>query len=277
LKEVRQAIDYCTERGRILEMAFSGIGVPGGSMLSANSRYYEDLKANYAGYRDSDAEDNTARAVALLEGAGFTYNASGAAYSEADKTADAPRYNAAGEGLIFRLWYDSNNTEDQDACTMMQTACAEAGIQLETQGYDQATLWDSTAAFDYDMYVVEWGAYVDPSFTLSMFCWEDGYWAYANNGYNETGYSNPEYDALYSEQLYTKDDAARRTIVNQMQEMVYEDCPMIILGYFYYIQPVNSAKWQGYSQLPQGSEYGLLWDYTSLYYNLMHLQPVAGK
>jgi len=275
VKEVRQAIDYCAERGRILELAYGGLGAAGGSPLSANSKYYENL-ADYANYRDSDAEDNVERAVALLEGAGFTFNASGAAYSDADREAGAPRYNANGEGLVFRLWYDSNNTEDQDACTMIKTECALAGIELGVQGYEQTTLWDSTAALDYDMYVVEWGAYVDPSFALSLFIWEDGYWAYAENGYNETGYASGEYDALYNEQLYAKDEAERRSLVKRMQEMVYEDCPMAVLGYFYYIQPVNSAKWQGYSQLPRGSEYGLLWDYTSIYYQLMHLQPVAG-
>ncbi len=277
IKQVRQAVDYCIERSRILELAYGGLGVAGDSPLSANNKYYENIANHYAGYRDCNAEDNVERAIALLEGAGFIYNAAGAAYSDADLKAGAPRYNLNGEGLTFRLWYDSNNTEDQDACTMIKAECAKAGIELNVQGYEQTTLWDSTAAYDYDMYVVEWGAYADPSFALSLFIWEDGYWAYANNGYNETGYANAEYDALYQEQLYAKDDAQRRSIIDRMQEMVYEDCPMPVLGYFYYIQPVNSAKWQGYATLPQGSEYGMLWDYTTIYYQLMHLQPVAGK
>lgn len=275
LKEVRQAIDYCTRRSYILDMAYSGLGVAGDSMLGANSKYYYDLKANYANYRDSDAQDNVEKARALLEGAGFTYNATGGAYGEADKAAGATRYNANGEALTFRLNYDSNNTEDQDACTIMKETCQKAGIELVVQGYDQATLWDYCDAFDYDMYIVEWGAYVDPSFSLSLFQWEDGYWAYANNGYNETGYSNAEYDALFNEQLYAADDEARRAAVNRMQEIFYEDCPMLILGYYYYIQPVNKAKWQGYAQLPQGSEYGLLWDYTTLPYELMHLTYIG--
>ncbi len=276
IKEVRQAIDYCAQREHILDMAYSGLGVAGDSMLGTNSKYYYDLKEGYAGYRDSDADDHIEKAAALLEAAGFTCNSSGAPYTEADAAAGAVRYNAGGEGLTFRIAYDSNNTEDQDACTMIKAACAKAGIALDVQGYDQAALWDYVAAFDYDMYVIEWGAYVDPSFSLSLLQWEDGYWAYANNGYNETGYGNDEYDALFNDQLYAGDEAARRAAVERMQEIFYEDCPMIVLGYYYYLQPVNSSRWQGYAQLPQGFEYGLLWDYTTLYYQLMHLQYIGG-
>jgi peptide/nickel transport system substrate-binding protein len=276
IKEVRQAIDYCTPRDYILDMTYDGLGVAGDSLLSSNDSYYDNLRANYAGYRDSNAADSVERAIALLESAGFTYNASGAAYSDADKAAGAMRYNAAGEALSFRLYYDSNNMEDQDTCTIVQETCKKAGIELSVQGFDQATLWDYCDAYDYDMYIVEWGAYVDPSFSLSLFQWEDGYWAYAANGYNETGYANGEYDQLFNEQLYTKDDAQRRQLVNRMQEIVYEDCPMVILGYYYYLQPINSAKWQGYSQLPQGNEYGLMWDYTTMPYQLLHLQYIGG-
>ncbi len=276
LKQVRQAIDLCTPRDYILDMAYDGLGVAGDSLLSTNDSYYNNLRTQYAGYRDSNAADSVERAIALVESAGFTYNASGAAYSDADKAAAATRYNAAGEALSFRLYYDSNNTEDQDTCTIVKETCGKAGIELTVQGFDQATLWDYCDAYDYDMYIVEWGAYVDPSFSLSLFQWEDGYWAYAANGYNETGYANGEYDALFNEQLYAKDDAQRRATVNRMQEIVYEDCPMIILGYFYYLQPINAAKWSGYSQLPQGNEYGLLWDYTTMPYQLLHLTYIGG-
>jgi peptide/nickel transport system substrate-binding protein len=48
-------------------------------------------------------------------------------------------------------------------------------------------------------------------------------------GWSDTGYCNPDYDELYQQQAVTIDQAARREIVYEMQEILNRDRPYIQL------------------------------------------------
>ncbi|MGH2595386.1 MAG: hypothetical protein ACRDH7_05435, partial [Actinomycetota bacterium] len=90
-----------------------------------------------------------------------------------------------------------------------------------------------------------WTPPIDPDFILSVVtCGSFGDWS-------DSGYCNKAYDALYAKQGRTVDPAARLKIVDQMQQIVYDDRPYIVL--------VNndtidawSKDWTGFVQSPQG-------------------------
>lgn len=280
IKEVRQAIDYCTPREYLMDMALDGHGDTSESILPVFSAYWYDLSQD-DNYRDSNADDAAANAIALLESAGFTYNAAGGEYSEADLAAEAVRYNAGGEGLIFRFYVESDSVMDDAAAVIIKDRCAEAGIDLEISYYDQSTLWSVTEMWDYDMYICEWGGYIDPDFHLAMFAWEDGAYAYSfedgsyGDGYNDSGYDNEYYDSLLYEQRDTRDDDERMAIVTEMQQILYEDVPYIRLGNIAYVQAINSAKWAGYQTFPTTSDLGALFDSSILRLNLLRMEYIG--
>lgn len=274
VREVRQAIDWCTQRQYLMQMAYSGLGAANWSFLTPNDKYYYDMH-QYSGFRDSDADGNIASAVALLESAGFTLNASGQPYGDADVTAGTPRYNAAGQSLSFRIFVESDNVSYDSCATLIAAQCAKAGIQLNISRYDQSTLWSYTDARDYDMYLIEWAGYRDPDFCAALFAWDDGKFDYAGSGYNDSGYANDHYDELYYKQRYAHDESERRAALDEMQQIVYDDCPYIILGSYYYIQAVNSSRWSGYARFPSDSEYGMMYDYNIFRYNLQHMKYVG--
>ena len=88
-----------------------------------------------------------------------------------------------------------------------------------------AKLYDNWYGFDWDMILYSWGTNPDPDFLLSTFTsGQCGYWS-------DTCYDNPEYDDLYREQQTTIDPEQRREVVIQMQQMLYEDSPEIVLWY----------------------------------------------
>ena len=63
----------------------------------------------------------------------------------------------------------------------------------------------------------------DPDFILSILgCNQYGSWS-------DTGYCNPAYDKLYQEQGVAVNLQKRRQIVNQMQQMIYNQRPYIVL------------------------------------------------
>ena len=71
----------------------------------------------------------------------------------------------------------------------------------------------------------DWVGYVDPDFMLSVVT--KGQWC----SWSDTGWDNPEYDALYDKQGTTIDPEEREQIVWQMQKMIYDN--------FIYTQLVN--------------------------------------
>jgi peptide/nickel transport system substrate-binding protein len=252
IPEVRQAIDHCLNKEYIIQMAYGNLGIDDEGIIGANSPYYYDIKT-YDGYDGNDVNG----AIALLEKAGFTYDANGGAYTS------GTRYNADGKPLSFSLYYSSGNTEDSDAATIISAECAEAGIQINAQGIDEYTLWDYTDAYDYDMYMIEWSSYHDPFFVLDYFVWDDGANAYSITdadgnvtypGWNDTGWNSSDYDTLYHQQVVMNDKDERYPIVQKMIQTVYDAAPISVLGYLTYIQAYNSSRWTGFTQYAGSSQ-----------------------
>ena len=73
----------------------------------------------------------------------------------------------------------------------------------------------------------DWIGYVDPDFMLSVVT--KGQWC----SWSDTGWDNPEYDALYEKQGTTIDPEERKQIVWEMQQMIYDN--------FLYTQLVNMS------------------------------------
>jgi peptide/nickel transport system substrate-binding protein len=75
---------------------------------------------------------------------------------------------------------------------------------------------------------------------------------------SDSQYSNSEYDKLYTEQAEAlnasnpSDLSKRQAIVWQMEQIVYRDCPDIILWYNVNLEAYRSDKWTGYVLLPPG-------------------------
>jgi peptide/nickel transport system substrate-binding protein len=65
-------------------------------------------------------------------------------------------------------------------------------------------------------------------------------------GTSETGYSNPEYDELYTQQATELDKDRRIEMIHQMQEIVHHDLPSIIPYYAQEVQAFRTDRFQGW-------------------------------
>jgi peptide/nickel transport system substrate-binding protein len=86
-----------------------------------------------------------------------------------------------------------------------------------------------------------WSSDPDPSFMLSILTTDE-----ITTGTSETGYSNPEYDALYTAQATELDPEARKAIVWQMQEIMMRDLPYIIPYYQQETQAFRKDRFTGW-------------------------------
>ena len=120
----------------------------------------------------------------------------------------------------------------------------QIGIGTQTIAVTDSKLIDSWYALDYDVYIWGWGPDPDPDFILSTFTTDQcGVWS-------DTCYSNPEYDQLYKDQQTSTSPDERQVIVKQMQQMLYDDIPEVVLWYDNDLQAYNSDRWTDFSYQP---------------------------
>jgi peptide/nickel transport system substrate-binding protein len=86
---------------------------------------------------------------------------------------------------------------------------------------------------------------------------------------SDSNYSNERYDELFIEQQTIMDPDERREVVWEMQQILYEEAPYIILFYDNSLQAVNTDKWTGWKRIPD--EGGYFFNLTT--YNYLNVRP----
>lgn len=229
--KVRQALEYCIDKQKGLDMAFSGAGTLGTTLINPSDPYHWEPDASVL------RSFNIDKAKQILDAAGYK-----------DRNGDGVRETTSGKPLDFDLISIADNTEDVKYGQIIKAGCKEAGITINCVTMDSGALTDKLLAHDYDLFIWGWGADVDPGAILAILTTDYG---------NEPDWSNAEYDKLFLKQAVTMDQAQRTAIVKKMQKIVYEEAPYIILLYDNSIQAIRSDKWTGYQQIPKNGCYFL--------------------
>lgn len=224
---VRRALATAVDKQQIIDVATLGTAALGLSMVPPGlGDYYASDVEDYA--FDVDAANG------LLDDAGYE-DADGDGVRECLPDQDC-------ETLTFRFHYaDDIDTAPREA-ELLQGMWAEIGVAIEIQGLDADTLTSICCpSFDYDIMLWGWGSDPDPAFLLGVaLCTE------IESGFSETGYCNPEYDALYDAQAVEPDRAARVELIHEMQRILIEDVPYIIPYYAVTIQAWRTDTFTGW-------------------------------
>ncbi len=247
-KVVRYALEYCTDKAKIVSMAYGDAGEVGTTIVNPGDKFHYEPTAQEL--RTYDPE----KAAAMLEEAGYK-----------DIDGDGVREAADGTKLSFELISIADNTPEVKTAQMMAAGCALAGIELKLVTMDSGALTDVVYTGDYDLYIWGWGADVDPTVITRIFV-TDEWW-----NLNETGYSDARYDELFYEQMTVMDEARRIAMVQEMQKIAYENGHYIVYVYDNYIQAIRSDRWTGYQQIPPGVG-GLFLNLTA--WNYMNMKAV---
>ncbi len=132
---------------------------------------------------------------------------------------------------------------------IVQASLEQVGVKLNERLQDSTAVWNEMIEDDYknwDLAMWYWIALVDPDFMLAAMTTDQWF------GWSDSAYTNPEYDALYDQQSTTLDEDQRREIVWQMQQILFDDKPYIMLDYREVVE-AWSKDWAGYVLSPQGS------------------------
>ena len=224
-RSVRLAMAYALDKQRLIDDVVLGLADPGLTLIpkGLGSFYNSTIK---------DYDYNVEEANQILDSAGYV-----------DINKDGKRDMPDGSrDLTFRLEWPNDLLYARGEAELLRVMWAQIGIDIVMQDVDSDALTARCCpAFDYDILLWNWNSDPDPNFLLSVMLTDE-----IPSGYNETGYSNPEYDRLYAKQAIEPDDESRRSIIWQMQNLVHDDVVYIIPFYQKAVQAYRTDTFHGW-------------------------------
>ena len=227
-RNVRIAIDHAINRQHIIDAISFGYGEPGTTLVPPAYDYWH-LELSPGEIR----EFNLDKARQILEDAGYTDDGSGV------------RHSPDGEPLAFNLLLRSESPESVPRGQLMVEWLSDIGMDITIEVLDDGSLTDRIYDnADFDMFTWGWWVDIDPTSILRIMITDQIFW------WNDSFYSNPEYDELFELQRTQMDMEERRETVLEMQRIVYEDAHYLVLMYEPELQAYRTDRFEGWVRTP---------------------------
>lgn len=192
ISDFRKAVAYATDRTQIVEVVTHGGAIeasPG--VIHPESDWWNPDLPSY--------EHSKAMAEQLLDSLNMV-----------DDDGDGVRETPHGDELSFTLATTAEFTREAE---IIRADLEDVGIDIVVQAVDWSTLDAILREGNFNLAISGHGGIGDPA-TLEYISWPT------------TTYSTPEYDALFVQQQQTLDEAQRKALVFELQEIVANDLPV---------------------------------------------------
>jgi len=257
----RQALQYAVDREKMVSIVYEGNARPADTIITAD--YYTDPDWHWAPPADEAYTYDLTKAGDLLTAAGYPLN-------------DGVRVGKDGKPVTLRLWSRQSSATSQQEGKMFAGSLRDLGIKVDYEVMDNGALMDKIYNSkgdqflpDFDLCIWGWYNSIDPGQATSYFTTDQ------IGGWSDCAYSNPEYDKLYLEQLHTIDPVARKAILDQMQQIIYEDSPYLLLTYSNDTEGWNTAEWEGWVKSPAG--FGNVLNQTTGVFTYLEVRPKVAE
>ena len=234
--DVRKALELAIDRQEIVDTAWLGRAEVGSTIVAPVT-----ASDGISWHNDAivPLSRNIEQANALLDGAGYARGPDGI------RVAD-------GVPMSYEVIFAEDESGAGDrAFQIIKDGFAQIGVAIKQKKLDSSATWEAIYCGedcqyrDFDLAMWDWFPAADPDFMLAaLTCDSWGDW-------NDTGYCNPTYDALHAQQRLATDPVARKALVDQMQQIIYDDRPYIILTYDIRVD-AWSPEWDGFVVTSQG-------------------------
>ncbi|NRN65438.1 Periplasmic substrate-binding component of ABC-type dipeptide/oligopeptide transport system [Kibdelosporangium sp. 4NS15] len=179
-----------------------------------------------------------AEANKMLDEAGYVRGADGV---RADKT---------GKPLRLRLLGHAGTNLDEQGSKYITSWLKDIGIAVEPQMVADQKVNDATTAGNFDLAFSGWSANPDPDYVLSLQTCASRPNADGKGATPDSFLCDPEYDALYAQQLAETDRAKRIEIVKKMQQVLADRASLVILGYDNPLEAYRADRWAPFTTQP---------------------------
>jgi peptide/nickel transport system substrate-binding protein len=141
--------------------------------------------------------------------------------------------DSAGGGFSTELVIAQGDPEQEQLAILLQQAFAEIGVEVQIQPLDPATLNDRRAKKTIPMQIASGQYWVnDVQYMVGTSLVEGGFLNYSN-------YADPEVTRLYEQASRSIDEAQRLSLFEQMQSILAEQVPWLMLGQPNFLLPMR--------------------------------------
>ena len=235
--DFRAALDWAVDRDAIVTQGYGGVARPADSVIT--SEFFQSPDWHWSPLPGEARGFDIDHCKQLLDAGGYT-----------DTNGDSWR-EYRGTTIALRLFTRSASPSSQAAGDLIRGWFQQAGVKVRITVMDDGVLSDRIYNFagdgyapNFDMFIWSWYTEFDPNFALNLFRTSQ------IMNWSDCLYSNPQYDQLYAQQNRTLDPVARKTLIDQMQQILYRDSPYLVLTYPVKLQAYDSAHWQGWVRTP---------------------------
>ena len=233
--DVRKAIHQAIDKDRLAEIAYLGTARPADSNIHDSLIWHNDAMVEFT--------YGPAAAMATLEGAGWEVNSAGLWEK------DMGGYN---ETLSFSLKYVSGSPIAFVEAQLMEEDLELAGFDITTVPVESTTLVSdmTTGTWNFELTVEFWTQLMDPNYYI---------WYHESNSVlNPVNIQVPRIDEIFWEQQVTQDYVARKALVDEFQQIMYDESSIIPLVYFKDVEIYRSDRWTFIEDDWTSGVYGLL-------------------
>jgi peptide/nickel transport system substrate-binding protein len=177
------------------------------------NRLWLNTQPEYEPHGDDYQGVDVEAAKSVLEDAGYTAGGDGI-------------YEKDGQRLSFRISTTGGNALRESSQQILQQQLQEAGIELTIDNLQGAAVFDK--------FFPEEGAQKD--FDIALFAWVGNPFVASQkalyttgSGQNEMNYTNTEVDTLLEESVRTVERSDAADLLNQVDELLWEDLPTVPL------------------------------------------------
>ena len=235
----RNALNYAIDRQKLCSIAYNGLATPGTTIIPPHTFFDPDYH-----WQPTAAQTygfDPAKASQLLSAAGYPLKG-------------GVRLNKQGKPITLRLYSPTDSDANQVDARLIAGWLEKLGIKIRLSVVDDGALTSDIYNAhgnvwkpDFDLVVWDWTGYYDPGQTLSCLTTSE------IGSLNEPFWSDRAYDALNPVQASTIDPQARQAAIWQMQQIMYEQSPWIVLAYPDYLEAYNTSRWTGWQQMFAGT------------------------
>ena len=228
--KVKAAMAHAIDRKQIVRVVFLGYGNPAGSIIPpATGGWYNPAV--------KPESFNIALANKILDRLGFKKGSGGIRV-------------ANGHKMSYEVITPTDVPSTNRTFQILQPDFKKIGIQLKQRALDSTAAFDAITAPDgkylnFDLSLWNWVALIDPDFMLSVVTCAQ------YEGWSDSGFCDKRYDAMYSQQQLTPNQAKRKALVWKMQRYLQAKRPYIWLATQDAVWAV-SRSWGGLVASPQG-------------------------
>jgi peptide/nickel transport system substrate-binding protein len=167
--------------------------------------------------------------------------------------ADGRRLDKEGKPITLRMFMPDSDENYPKAAQFIAAWYDELGVKVTTQVFSSAALTEiiyppeggEGYTADYDIELWGWSGGIDPNGLLQIFKCD------AIGDSSDSQYCNPAYDKMYDDQLAAQTADERKTILAEMQNLIYDQAVYDILYYDANLVGYRTDRFAGFANQPE--------------------------